>query len=46
MSECKHWACNLRNNTCIGCGTTICPNCLEEPPDCRCDNKYDDCCKV
>jgi|GEM_PF-5690263 len=20
MSECKHWACNLKNNTCIGCG--------------------------
>ena len=27
MNECKHWACNLKNNTCIGCITVICPLC-------------------
>lgn len=36
----KHWAFNLKNNTCIGCGNVICPFCLKEPPsDCRCENK-------
>jgi hypothetical protein len=45
MNECKHWACNLKNNTCIGCGTIICPNCLQEPFDCKCENK-DNCCKI
>ena len=44
MNECKHWACNLKNNTCNGCGKAICPNCLQEPSYCRCDNK-ENCCK-
>jgi hypothetical protein len=30
MIECKHWACNLKNNTCIGCGAVICSICLKE----------------
>jgi len=41
----KHWVCNLKNNTCIGCGTIICPICLQEPFDCKCENK-DNCCKI
>jgi hypothetical protein len=45
MNECKHWGCNLKNNTCIGCGNVICPICLQEPSDCRCENK-DNCCKI
>lgn len=45
MNQCKHWACNLKNKSCVGCGIIICPNCLREPSDCRCDNK-DNCCKV
>ena len=45
MNDCKHWACNLRTNTWIGCGNAICPNCLLEPSECRCDNK-DNCCKA
>jgi len=31
MNECKNRACNLKDNTCIDCGTVICPNCLQEP---------------
>ena len=31
MNDCKHWACNLKDNTCIDCGTVICPNFLQEP---------------
>ena len=45
MNECKHWACNLKNNTCNGCGKAICPNCLQEPSYCKCDNK-ENCCKI
>jgi hypothetical protein len=39
MNECKHWACNLKKNTCIGCGTVICRICLQEPSYCKCENK-------
>jgi hypothetical protein len=39
MNECKHSACNLKNNTCTGSGTVICPISLKEPLDCRCENK-------
>ena len=45
MNECKHWACNLKDNTCISCGTFICPICLQESLDCKCENK-DNCCKI
>lgn len=45
MNGCKHWACNLKNNTYIGCGKVICPNCLQEPSYCRCGNK-ENCCKI
>ena len=43
MTSCKHWGCNKVNNTCIGCGSVICPNCLQEPNKCECDNK-EECC--
>ena len=45
MSECKHWACNLKNNTCIEYGNVICSICLQEQTDCKCENK-DNCCKI
>ena len=45
MNECKHWGCNLKDNTCTGCGTLIFPICLQKPSDCKCENK-DVCCKV
>ena len=45
MNECKHWAYNLKDNTCIGCGTVVCPICMQEPFDCKCENK-DNCCKM
>ena len=45
MNECKHWACNLKDNTCIGCGTVVCPICLKETSDCKCENK-DNYCKI
>ena len=45
MNEYKHWAYNLKNNTCIGCGNVMCPNCLQEQSYCRYDNK-DDCCQI
>ncbi|MDR4512090.1 MAG: hypothetical protein MRJ93_10355 [Nitrososphaeraceae archaeon] len=45
MNECKHWGCNLKNNTCIGCGTVICQLCLKEPFDCKCE-KQDNCCDI
>ena len=38
-NRCNHWACNKYNNTCVGCGTLVCPMCLKEPDDCRCENK-------
>jgi hypothetical protein len=41
--ECKHWACNKLNNTCVGCGAMICPVCLKESNSCKCENK-DICC--
>lgn len=44
-NRCNHWGCNKQNNTCVGCGSVICPKCLEVPNDCKCENK-DDCCKV
>lgn len=44
-NKCSHWACNKYNNTCVGCGTVICPLCLEEPYKCECDNK-EECCKL
>ena len=43
--RCSHWGCNKSNNTCIGCGNVICPSCLQEPEDCRCENK-DECCGI
>ena len=45
MNECKHWAYKLKDNTCIGCGTIVCPTCFKEPSDCKCENK-DNCCKI
>ena len=45
MNKCKHWACNLKNNTCVGCGNVICSFCLQEPSDCRYANK-DNCCNI
>jgi hypothetical protein len=45
MNECKHWACNLKGNTCIGCGTVIYQICLKETSDCKCENK-DNYCKI
>ena len=42
MGTCKHWGCIVKNNTCTGCGAVICKLCLQEPLDCKCDNK--DCC--
>jgi hypothetical protein len=44
-NRCNHWACNKYNNTCVGCGIPICPMCLKEPDDCRCENK-EECCSV
>jgi hypothetical protein len=43
MNKCNHWACNKYGNTCVGCGTVVCPSCLQEPNDCRCKNK-EECC--
>ena len=40
---CSHWACNKADNTCVGCGAIICPICLKEPVNCKCENK-DICC--
>lgn len=45
MNECKHWDCNLKNNSCIGSGTVICPLCLKEPLNCKYENK-DNCCDI
>ena len=42
-NTCSHWACNKADNTCVGCGTIICPICLKEPVNCKCENK-DICC--
>lgn len=44
LAACKHWACNLSDSTCVGCGVRICPQCLKEPEFCRCENK-DECCE-
>ncbi len=43
MDTCKHWGCIVTSNTCIGCGAVICKLCLQEPLNCKCDNK-DYCC--
>ena len=43
MVECKHWACNLADGTCVGCGATICRTCLKEPDLCKCENRHDCC---
>ena len=45
MNKCKHWACDLKTNTCIGCGNVICPICLKEPTHCNCENR-EDCCNI
>jgi hypothetical protein len=45
IDECKHWACNKQNNTCVGCGIIICPTCLLEPDNCKCENK-EECCVI
>ncbi len=42
-NACSHWACNAADNTCIGCGIIVCPLCLKEPVNCKCENK-DTCC--
>lgn len=42
-NTCSHWACNKADNTCVGCGTIICPICLKEPANCKCEGK-DICC--
>ena len=42
-NTCSHWACNKADNTCVGCGAIICPICLKEPVNCKCENK-DICC--
>ena len=42
--RCIHWACNKADNTCVGCGAVICPTCLKEPMNCKCENKHI-CCK-
>lgn len=42
-NTCSHWACNKADNTCVGCGAIICPICLKEPLNCKCENK-DFCC--
>ncbi len=36
MNKCEHWACNLKNNTCIGCGYYHMSLYLQEPIDCKC----------
>lgn len=36
---CSHWACNKADYTCGGCDAIICPICLKEPVNCRCENK-------
>ena len=41
--SCKHWACNAHTKRCVGCGVKVCPNCLKEPTDCKCENN-DICC--
>jgi hypothetical protein len=43
MNNCNHWACNMSNNRCVGCGTTICPLCLQEPENCKCEDRKDCC---
>ena len=43
IKTCNHWACNKADNTCVGCGAIICPVCLKEPVNCKCENK-DICC--
>jgi hypothetical protein len=45
IDKCKHWGCNKSGNKCTGCGVVICPSCLLEPKDCRCENK-DECCST
>lgn len=45
VNACSHWACNKADNTCVGCGAIICPVCLKEPVNCRCENK-DTCCTL
>ena len=45
MNECKYWECNLKDKTCIGYGTVVCPICLQEPSKCKCENK-DNCFKI
>ena len=45
MNKCKHWACNLKNNTCVGCGNVICSFCFHEASDSRYANK-DNCCNI
>ena len=42
-NACSHWACNREDSRCVGCGTIICPECLKEPINCKCENK-DNCC--
>jgi hypothetical protein len=44
MNDYEIWACNLRNNTCIGCGNTNVHIVYWSHLDCRCNNK-DDCYK-
>jgi hypothetical protein len=43
--SCRHWGCNLSDDTCVGCGIRVCRSCLKEPIHCRCENKHE-CCKV
>lgn len=43
VNTCNHWACNKADNTCAGCGVIVCPICLREPVNCKCENK-DTCC--
>jgi hypothetical protein len=44
-NNCKHWACDAFTKRCVGCGTIICPACLQEPVHCTCENK-ETCCEI
>jgi hypothetical protein len=44
-NNCKHWACDASTKRCVGCGTIICPACLQEPVHCTCENK-ETCCEI
>ena len=43
IKTCKHWACNVSNSTCVGCGVVVCTCCLQEPHNCKCEGK-ESCC--